>query len=126
MAYTLGAAAARIGHAFPFVSSYLGWAACFLSGSDTASNLLFGNLQVAAAHQLHLSPILLAATNSTGAVTGKMISPQNIAIGVTTVGLVGQEGKVLRSTFLHSILLAALIGSIAYAQAYWIPGVVPK
>jgi len=125
MAYTLGAAAARVGPAFPLVSSYLGWVACFLSGSDTASNLLFGNLQAAAAHQLHLSPVLLAATNSSGAVTGKMISPQNIAIGVTTVGLIGQEGKILRATFWHSILLAAMLGLVALAQAYWIPWMVP-
>lgn len=125
MAYTLGAAVARLGSVFPVVSSYLGWIACFLSGSDTAANLLFGNLQVAAAHQLHLNPVLLAATNSSGAVTGKMISPQNIAIGVTTVGLIGQEGKVLHSTFWHSVLLAALLGLIAYAQAYYIPGMVP-
>lgn len=125
MAYTVGAALAAVGAAFPFVSSFLGWIACFLSGSDTSSNLLFGNLQVAAAHQLHLNPVLLAATNSSGAVTGKMISPQNIAIGVTTVGLVGQEGRVLHKTFWHSVLLAALIGLLACAQAYLVRGVVP-
>ncbi len=125
MAYTLGAAVARVGPAFPLVSSYLGWAACFLSGSDAASNLLFGNLQVAAAHQLHLSPVLLAATNSSGAVTGKMISPQNIAVGVTTVGLIGQEGRILRATFWHSILLAALFSLVAFAQAYWLPRMIP-
>ncbi len=120
MAYTLGAAVARAGPAFPLVSSYLGWVACFLSGSDSASNILFGNLQVAAAHQLHLSPVLLAATNSAGAVAGKMISPQNIAVGVTTVGLIGQEGKILRGTFWHSILFAAILGMVALAQAYWL------
>jgi L-lactate transport len=125
MAYTLGAALAKAGAVFPIVSSYLGWVACFLSGSDTASNLLFGNLQVAAAQQLHLNPVLMAATNSSGAVTGKMISPQNIAIGVTTVGLVGEEGKVLHSTFWHSILLAGMIGAIAYAQAHWLAWMVP-
>ena len=125
MAYTLGAAVARAGSAFPLLSSYLGWVACFLSGSDTASNLLFGNLQAAAAHQLHLSPVLLAATNSSGAVTGKMISPQNIAVGVTTVGLIGQEGRILRATFWHSILLAAMLGLVAFGQAYWVPGMVP-
>jgi len=125
MAYTLGAAAARIGPAFPLVSSYLGWVACFLSGSDAASNLLFGNLQVAAAHQLHLNPLLLAATNSSGAVTGKMISPQNIAVGVTTVGLIGQEGRILRATFWHSILLAAMLGLLALAQAYCVPWIIP-
>ncbi len=125
MAYTLGAAVAHAGAIFPLVSSFLGWVACFLSGSDTASNLLFGNLQVAAAHQLHLNPLLLAATNSSGAVAGKMISPQNIAIGVTTVKLIGHEGKVLHSTFWHSVLLAALIGLIACLQAYVVPGMVP-
>jgi lactate permease len=125
MAFTLGAAVARVGPAFPLVSSYLGWVACFLSGSDTASNLLFGNLQVAAAHQLHLSPVLMAATNSSGAVAGKMISPQNIAVGVTTVGLIGQEGKILRSTFWHSVLLVAMLGFLAFAQAYWLPRMIP-
>ena len=125
MAYTLGAAVAHVGPAFPLLSGFLGWIACFLSGSDTASNVLFGNLQVAAAHQLHLSPILLAATNSCGAVAGKMISPQNIAVGVTTVGLIGQEGKVLRSAFWHSILMASLISLIAFAQAYWLTWMIP-
>ncbi|MGB6875194.1 MAG: L-lactate permease [Candidatus Acidiferrales bacterium] len=125
MAYTLGDAAASAGAFFPVLSSYLGWVACFLSGSDTASNLLFGNLQVAAAHQLHLNPLLLAATNSSGAITGKMISPQNIAVGVTTVGLIGEEGKVLRSTFWHSVFLAALIALLALAQAHWLAWMVP-
>jgi L-lactate transport len=125
MAYTLGAAAAHAGRIFPLLSSYLGWVACFLSGSDTSSNLLFGNLQVAAAHQLHLSPALMAATNSSGAVAGKMISPQNIAIGVTTVGLIAQEGKVLRSSFWHSVVFATLVGLIAYAQAYWFTWMLP-
>ncbi|HVB36494.1 MAG TPA: L-lactate permease [Candidatus Acidoferrales bacterium] len=125
MAYTLGAAVAHVGAFFPLVSSYLGWGACFLSGSDTASNLLFGNLQVAAAHQLHLNPILLAATNSSGGVTGKMVSPQNIAVGVTTVGLIGEEGKVLRSTFWHSIILATAVGLLAFAQAHWLSWMVP-
>jgi lactate permease len=87
--------------------------------------VLFGNLQVAAAHQLHLSPILLAVTNSSGAVAGKMVSPQNIAVGVTTVGLIGQEGKVLRSAFWHSILLAAVVSLIALTQAYWLTWMVP-
>jgi len=125
MVYTLGAALAGVGVIFPLVSSYLGWVACFLTGSDTSSNLLFGNLQVAAARQLHLNPLLLAATNSSGAVAGKMISPQNIAVGVTTVGLIGHEGEVLRSTFWHSVIFATLIGLLACAQAYVIPWMVP-
>ncbi len=125
MAYTLGAALAGLGGAFPFVSGFLGWVACFLSGSDTASNLLFGNLQVAAAHQIGVNPVLLAATNSSGAVTGKMISPQNIAVGVTTVGLIGQEGHVMRSTFWHSIILATFLSLLAFVQAYWLKWMIP-
>jgi lactate permease len=125
MAYTLGAALAGLGRWFPLVSGFLGWIACFLSGSDTASNLLFGNLQVAAAHQIGVNPVLLAATNSSGAVTGKMISPQNVAVGVTTVGLVGHEGEVVRSTFWHSIVLATFLSLLAFAQAYWLKWMVP-
>ncbi|MBW8770951.1 MAG: L-lactate permease [Gemmatimonadetes bacterium] len=125
MVYTLGAALAATGVFFPLVSSFLGWVACFLTGSDTSSNFLFGNLQVAAAQQLHLNPVLLAATNSSGAVAGKMISPQNIAIGVSTVGLVGKEGEVLRSTFWHSVLFATFIGGVALVQAYLLPWTVP-
>lgn len=125
MAYTLGAALAALGGLFPLVSGFLGWVGCFLSGSDTASNLLFGNLQVAAAHQISVNPVLLAATNSSGAVTGKMISPQNIAIGVTTVGLIGQEGQVLRGTFWHSVVLACGLSALAFAQAYGLRWMVP-
>ena len=126
MAYTLGAALAGLGKVFPLVSGYLGWVACFLSGSDTASNLLFGNLQVAVGRQIGVNPILLAATNSSGGVIGKMISPQNIAVGVTTVGLVGQEGEILRRTFWHSLLLPLGLSALAFAQAYWLTGMVPK
>lgn len=125
LTYTLGAALAGLGKFFPFASGFLGWLACFMTGSDTSSNLLFGNLQVAAAHQIHVSPILLAATNSSGAVTGKMISPQNICIGVTTVGLIGREGEVLRTTFWHSIVLAGLLSALALAQAHMLGWMVP-
>lgn len=125
MAYTLGAALAGLGGFFPLVSGFLGWVACFMSGSDTASNLLFGNLQVAAANQIGVSPILMAATNSSGAVTGKMISPQNIAVGVTTVGLVGEEGSLVRATFWHSVVLATFLSALAFAQAYWVKWMVP-
>jgi lactate permease len=125
MAYTLGAALAGLGRVFPLVSGYLGWVACFLSGSDTASNLLFGNLQVAVGRQIGVNPVLLAATNSSGGVIGKMISPQNIAVGVTTVGLIGHEGEILRRTFWHSLLLPLGLSALAFAQAYWLKGMVP-
>jgi lactate permease len=125
MAYTLGAALAGFGRWFPLASGFLGWMACFLSGSDTSSNLLFGNLQVAAGHQLGISPVLLAATNSSGAVTGKMISPQNIAVGVTTVGLTGKEGEILHEIFWHSVAFAAVLSLLAFAQAYVLRWMVP-
>lgn len=125
MAYTLGAALASLGRWFPLASGFLGWVACFLSGSDTSSNLLFGNLQVAAGHQSGISPVLLAATNSSGAVTGKMISPQNIAVGVTTVGLAGKEGGILRDVFWHSLAFAAVLSLLALAQAYVLRWMVP-
>jgi lactate permease len=125
MAYTMGAALASLGKWFPLASGFLGWVACFLSGSDTSSNLLFGNLQVAAGHQLGLDPVLLAATNSSGAVTGKMISPQNIAVGVTTVGLAGKEGGILREIFWHSVAFAAFLSLLAFAQAYVLRWMVP-
>jgi len=125
MAYTLGAALASLGKWFPLASGFLGWVACFLSGSDTSSNLLFGNLQVAAGHQLGISPVLLAATNSSGAVTGKMISPQNIAVGVTTVGLAGNEGGILREIFWHSMVFASVLSLLAFAQAYVLGWMVP-
>ena len=125
MTFTLGAALASLGLLFPLASGFLGWIACFMTGSDTSSNLLFGNLQVSAAHQIGVSPILMAATNSSGAVTGKMISPQNIAVGVTTVGLTGQEGHVLRTTFWHSLLLALGLSLFAFVQAYWLRWMIP-
>jgi lactate permease len=125
MAYTLGDALAGLGKIFPLVSGYLGWGACFLSGSVTASNLLFGNLQVAVGRQIGVSPLLLAATNSSGGVLGKIISPQNIAVGVTTVGLIGQEGEILRRAFWHSLLLPLGLSALAFAQAFWLKGMVP-
>ncbi|MBV9712007.1 MAG: L-lactate permease, partial [Ktedonobacteraceae bacterium] len=110
MAYTLGLAISKVGGIFPFFSVFLGWIACFLSGSDTSSNALFGNLQVVAARQLNLSPVLMAASNSSGAVMSKMISPQNVTTGVSTTSLAGKEGLIIRRTFIHSIILAALLG----------------
>src|SRR5208282_2868543 len=91
LAYTLGKAVASTGYLFILLSPFLGWVAVMLSGSDTSGNALFGNLQVVAARQLDLNPILFAATNSSGGVMGKMISPQNIATGVSVVHMQGQE-----------------------------------
>jgi len=124
--YTLGLAVASVGAIFPLLSAFLGWVAVFLSGSDTSGNALFGNLQVVAAKQLNLNPILMAATNSSGGVMGKMISPQNISTGVSTTGLVGKEGLVLARTFRHSIILTLILGVLVLLQQYVFPGVIPR
>ena len=125
MTYTLGLGVASLGLLFPLVSPFLGWVAVFLSGSDTSGNALFGNLQVVAANQLQLNPVLIAATNSSGGVMGKMISPQNIATGVSTTELKGQEGMVFARTFIHSIFFTLLLGLLVLVQQYLIPGIIP-
>ncbi|CEP11964.1 hypothetical protein [Parasitella parasitica] len=125
IAYTIGLTLSSVGRAFPFLSAWLGWFACFLSGSDTSANSLFGNLQVVAAREIGLSAILMASTNSSGAICSKMISPQNLTTGVSTIGLQGQEGRVLRRTILHSIIMVCVVGAMACVQQYGIPGIIP-
>jgi lactate permease len=126
MAYTLGVGVASVGAIFPLLSAGLGWLAVFLSGSDTSGNALFGNLQVVAARQLNLSPVLMAATNSSGGVLGKMISPQNITTGTSTTGMGGREGEVFARTFKHSLVLTVLLGLLVLAQQHLFPGIIPK
>ena len=126
LAYTLGLAVASSGRAFILLSPFLGWVAVFLSGSDTSGNALFGNLQVIAARQLHLSPILFAATNSSGGMLGKMISPQNIATGVAVTHLKGAEGLVFSRTFIHSIIMTLLLVAIVAVQQHLLPGIIPS
>ena len=125
LAYTLGLGAASTGHLFVLFSPFLGWLAVALSGSDTSGNALFGNLQVVAARQLGLSPVLFAATNSSGGVMGKMISPQNIATGAAVTQLKGQEGVVFARTFVHSIVLTLVLVVLVVVQQYLIPGIIP-
>jgi lactate permease len=125
LAYTLGQAVASTGHLFVFLSPFLGWVAVLLSGSDTSGNALFGNLQVVAARQLNLNPVLFAATNSSGGVMGKMISPQNIATGVSVTNLRGHEGVVFARTFVHSIVLTILLSVLVAIQQYLIPWIIP-
>jgi lactate permease len=125
LAYTLGLAVASTGSAFVLFSPFLGWIAVFLSGSDTSGNALFGNLQVVAARQLHLNPLLFAATNSAGGVLGKMISPQNISTGVSVTDLKGKEGLVLARTFIHSVVLTLVLVVIVFVQQYLVPGMIP-
>jgi lactate permease len=125
MSYTLGTGVASTGALFPLVSATLGWIAVFLSGSDTSGNALFGNLQVVAARQLGLDPVLMAATNSSGGVMGKMISPQNIATGVSTTDLKGQEGLVFARTFWHSVILTLLLGVLVFLQQHVLTWMIP-
>lgn len=125
MTYTLGIAVASAGFLFPLLSAFLGWVAVFLSGSDTSGNALFGNLQVVAARQLNLDPLLMAATNSSGGVMGKMISPQNISTGAAVTELKGREGEILASTFKHSIILTLLLGLLVMAQQHVLQWMIP-
>ncbi|MGO9802822.1 MAG: L-lactate permease [Steroidobacteraceae bacterium] len=126
LAYTLGEGAASTGYFFILFSPFLGWVAVLLSGSDTSGNALFGNLQVVAAGQLHLNPILFAATNSSGGVMGKMISPQNIATGVAVTKLKGHEGAVFARIFIHSIILTLMLVALVAIQQFLIPGIIPS
>src|SRR5258707_9793834 len=106
----LGLAFTRTGWLFPFFGAYIGWLGVALTGSDTSSNALFGNLQRITAQQLHLSPILIVASNSTGGVMGKMIDAQSIVVAAVATGQTGGEGQILRFVFVHSVVLAALVG----------------
>ena len=122
---TMGLAFAASGKAFPFFAALLGWLGVALTGSDTASNVLFGNLQKVSAQALGLNPILTAAANSSGGVMGKMIDAQSIVVAGVATGQVGQEGTILRYVFFHSLALAVLVGILVYLQAYVFPGMIP-
>jgi len=115
---TLGLAFAGAGVLYPFFGTLLGWLGVALTGSDTASNILFGNLQKITSEQLGLNPILMAAANSSGGVMGKMIDAQSIVVASTATNWFGHEGSILRFVFLHSIALACLVGILVMLQAY--------
>ena len=116
---TLGLAFAATGRLFPFFSALLGWMGVFLTGSDTSSNALFGNLQVVTAQRLGFDPVLMAAANTSGGVMGKMISLQTIAIAAAATGLnAAEQVKLFRFTLKHSILLAMVVGGVALLYAY--------
>ncbi|MDR6679947.1 lactate permease LctP family transporter [Pseudomonas oryzihabitans] len=122
MSTTLALLLAGTGALFPFFSPLLGWLGVFLTGSDTSSNALFGSLQATTAHQIGVSDTLLVAANSSGGVTGKMISPQSIAVACAATGMVGKESDLFRFTVRHSIGFAVLVGLITLAQAYVFTG----
>jgi len=121
MAVTMALALAKTGGLFPFVSPVIGWIGVFLTGSDTSSNALFCNLQAITANQINIPQVLLVAANSTGGVTGKMISPQSISIACAAVGMVGQESKLLRFTLKYSIIFLFIICLMTGLQAYVFP-----
>jgi lactate permease len=118
---TLGLAFAHTGWLYPFFGAMLGWLGVALTGSDTSSNVLFGNLQRITAEQLGLPPVLMAAANSSGGVMGKMIDAQSIVVASTATQWYGHEGDILRYVFFHSLALAALMGLLIMAQAYVYP-----
>ncbi len=118
---TLGLAFAATGVLYPFFGTLLGWLGVALTGSDTASNVLFGNLQKITSEQLGLSPILMGAANSSGGVMGKMIDAQSIVVASTATNWYGHEGTILRYVFGHSIVLACLVGLLVMLQAYVYP-----
>jgi L-lactate transport len=122
---TLALLLAGTGVAFPFFSPFLGWLGVFLTGSDTSSNALFCNLQATTAQQIGVSDTLMVAANTTGGVTGKMISPQSIAVACAAVGLVGRESDLFRFTVKHSLLLCVIVGVITTIQAYLLPQMIP-
>jgi lactate permease len=115
---TLGLALAKTGTFYPFFGTLLGWLGVALTGSDTASNVLFGSLQKITAEQVGISPILMAAANSSGGVMGKMIDAQSIVVASTATNWYGHEDRILRYVFFHSIALAVLVGFLVYLQAY--------
>ena len=124
--YTLGLAFAATGILFPFFASFIGWLGVALTGSDTSSNALFANLQKVTAQQLGLSPILAVGANSSGGVLGKMISPQNLAVGTSSTGLQGREGDLFRMVLPWSIALTVVMAVIVLLQAYVFPFMVPS
>jgi len=126
MTSSMALALAGTGVLFPFFSAFIGMLGVFLTGSDTSSNTLFGPLQATTAKVSGLDPILMAATNSSGGVMGKMISPQNLSVGAAGVGAVGREGEIFRRVIGHSLVLTSLMGLLAMLQAYVVPWMVPR
>lgn len=123
---TLGLTFSRTGSLYPFFGTLLGWLGVALTGSDTSSNVLFGSLQRITAEQVGVSPVLMAAANSSGGVMGKMIDAQSIVVAGTATRWYGHEGDILRYVFFHSVALAALVGLLVLAMAYWLPWLVVK
>ena len=122
----LGLTLTHTGRAFPFFGTLLGWLGVALTGTDAGSNALFGNLQKVTAEQLGISPILMAAANSSGGVMGKMIDAQSIVVSATATQQVGREAAIFKAVFRHSIVLASIVGAIVMFYAFVMPWIVPR
>jgi lactate permease len=122
----LGLAFAHTGAIYPFFAAMLGWLGVAVTGSDTSSNVLFGSLQTITANRLGLSPVLMAAANSSGGVMGKMIDAQSICVASTATGWVGHEWRILRFVFFHSLMLAGLVGLVVLLQQYVFTGMIVR
>ena len=125
MSSTLGLAFTNTGALFPFFAPILGWLGVFLTGSDTSSNALFSSLQATTAQQVGVDPYLTVASNSSGGVTGKMISPQSISVATSATGMVGQEGNLFRFTIFHSLAMTLVVCLITMLQAYPLKWMLP-
>ena len=125
MSSSLGLAFTRTGFLFPFFAPIIGWLGVFLTGSDTSSNALFAGLQKTTAEALGLDPHLMVAANSSGGVTGKMISPQSISVATAATGLIGKEGDLFRFTLWHSVCMTLVVCIITFLQAYWLKWMLP-
>ncbi|MCY7847391.1 L-lactate permease LutP [Bacillus haynesii] len=125
MSTTLGMSLAMTGSMFAFFSPVLGWLGVFITGSDTSANLLFGSLQKVTAQSVGMEPVLSVAANSSGGVTGKMISPQSIAVACAAVGLAGKESDLLRFTLKHSLFLLFLVCMITFLQHHLFSWMIP-
>jgi lactate permease len=125
MSSTLGLAFTKTGFLFPLFSPLLGWLGVFLTGSDTSSNALFSSLQRTTAEAVGVDPHLTVAANSSGGVTGKMISPQSISVATAATNMVGQEGNLFRFTLKHSIAMTIVVCIITLLQAYWLSWMLP-
>lgn len=121
----LGLAFTRTGVLYPFFGTFLGWLGVALTGSDTASNALFGSLQKITSEQLKIDPVLMCSANSAGGVMGKMVDAQSIVVAATAANLNGQEGAILLKVLWHSVALTAIVGAIVLVYAYLLPGLIP-
>jgi lactate permease len=126
MSITMALALASTGALFPFFSPILGWLGVFLTGSDTSSNALFCKLQSTSAEAIGVDPVVTVSANASGGVTGKMISPQSIAIGAAAVGLIGKESELFRFTVKHSFIMLLVICLLTMMQAYVTPWIIPS